>query len=213
MDKGYISELSRFTLGKIIDFSEFYRKDNVFETNFSDWNVRDVIGHINDWVSFSGKKLKSIKTNQSFEDIGFNDIGVFIKKNYDKNLTVSLDDIVEELKTTFEYYQNILDLYSVDELFGNEFPKVFSFILWEFHLFIHPIMHILYQYMKRKDYNVLLELIEESKKYSNSDVGKYFFKPFFKNTEERENFFKELLENIKNKHNKFVEEIIKANMG
>jgi hypothetical protein len=49
-----------------------------------------------------------------------------------------------------------LDLYTDNELLSKEFPTGFSCTLWEYmtlDLFIHPINHILYQYIKRKDYN------------------------------------------------------------
>jgi hypothetical protein len=54
---------------------------------------------------------------------------------------------------------------------------------------IHSIMHILYQYLKRKDYNNFIDGIESSKKYfmefSNNNIREYNFGALFENKEKR----------------------------
>jgi hypothetical protein len=44
MDKKTISELRDYVLSRIIYFYEYYKNENISETSFSDWNVRDVMG-------------------------------------------------------------------------------------------------------------------------------------------------------------------------
>jgi hypothetical protein len=219
MDKETILELRDYALNKIVGFSEFYKNEDTLKTNFSDWNVRDVIGHINSWIKFSEDKLESIKLGQSFNDVSHVDIEKFNKTNYGKYKNVSLENVINDTKIIIEQYKNILDLFNEEELLSNKFPTGFSFELWKYmamDLGIHPIMHILYQYLKRNDYNNFIDEIEGSKKYfmeySKNNIREYDFRDLFENKEEKEERFKELMEKIKDKNNKLVEEIIKINM-
>ncbi|MDR1179425.1 MAG: hypothetical protein LBK44_02875, partial [Spirochaetales bacterium] len=109
------------------------------------------------------------------------------------------------------------DLFSEEELLNNEFPTGFSWTLWKYmamDLCIHPLMHIMYHYIKRGDYNEFIKEAENSKKYfmeySGNSIKEYYFGDLFGNKEEKEKRFNELKETGKN--NKFIEEIIKINM-
>jgi hypothetical protein len=213
MNKEFISKLGQYSLSRIIEFGEFYKNDNIGETSYENWNVRDVIGHINRWVKFSSDKLESIKTKQTFEDIEYKDIENFNKTNYEKFKSKSLEDIIKESKILFQNYENVLNQYTNDELLSKEFPTGFPCSLWEYmalDLFIHPINHIIYQYIKRKNYNEFITEVEKSKDYSNSNVEIYKFSNLFE--QEKEKILNELLDIVKNRDNKFVEEIIKINM-
>ena len=213
MNKEFISKLRQYTLNRIIDFSEYYKNDNIVETSYANWNVRDVVGHINNWVKFSADKLESIKTNKIFKDIEHKNIDEFNKLNYEKYKSKSLDNVIDESKIFFQDYENVLILFTDDELLSKEYPTGFPCALWEYmalDLFIHPINHILYQYIKRKDYNKFINEIEKSKEYSNNNVAIYNFGNLFEQKEEKERHFNELMNTIKN--NKFIGEIIKVNM-
>jgi hypothetical protein len=218
MNKNTILELGNYTYNKIMDFGKYYGNESLFETSFSNWNVRDVIGHINSWIKFSEDKLESIKNKHSFEDVSHVDIEKFNKTNYEKNKTKSLENVLDEAKIILEKYRNILNLFNEEELLSKEFPTGFSFELWKYmamDVYIHPMIHILYHYIKREDYNEFIKEIENSKKsfmeYSNN-IKKYYFGDLFEDKEEKEKRFKKLKEIIKNKGNKFIEEIIKINM-
>jgi hypothetical protein len=112
MNKKNVLELSDYTYNKIIYFGKYYKNENLLETSFADWNVRDVIGHINSWIKFSEDKLESIKTKHSFEDVSHVDIETFNKENYEKNKTKSLGNILAETKIILENYKNILNLFN-----------------------------------------------------------------------------------------------------
>jgi hypothetical protein len=217
MDKKTILELGNYISNKIIDFSEYYRNENICITSFSNWNARDVIGHINRWIKFSEDKLESIKLKKLFEDINHVDIEKFNKGNYETNKNKSLENVVNESKTIIEEYKNILDLFDEEELLSNKFPTGFSFELWKYmamDLGIHPLMHILYQYIKRGDYNEFIKEIEKSKnyfrEYSGNNMEEYNFTGLFENVEKKEKVFKKLKEIGKN--NKLIEEIIEINL-
>jgi hypothetical protein len=217
MDKKAILELRNYILNKIYDFSEYYKNENIYITSFSDWNARDVIGHINRWIKFSEDKFESIKLNKSFEDVNHADIEKFNKINYENNKNKSLETIVNESKMILEKYENILELFDEEELSGNKFPTGFSFELWKYmamDLGIHPLMHILYHNIKRMDYHEFIKEIERSRKYfieySGNDIKEYDFTGLFENREGKEEGFKELKEI--GKGNKLIEEIIELNI-
>jgi hypothetical protein len=214
-----IFELEDYVSNKIIYFYEYYKNENILEieTSFSNWNVRDVIGHINSWIKFSEDKLESIKLKRSFEDVSHVDIEKINRTNYEKYKNETLEDVVNESKTILEKYRDVLDLFNEKELLSNKFPTGFSWALCKYmamDLCIHPLMHIMYQYIKRGDYNEFIKEAENSKKYfmeySGNNMKEYYFGELFENKKEKEERFKELKEI--GKGNKFIEEIIKINM-
>ena len=225
MNKEYILKLKQYTISRIIEFGEKYKNENIIETSYINWNARDVIGHINCWVKYSKRKLESIKTNKFFKNIKNNEIEIFNKANYEKNKIKTLLEIINEAKILFNDYENVINLYSEDELLSKNFPieiiddvyasSESSCSLWEYialDLFVHPINHILYQYIKKNNYNEFINEIEKSKVYSNNSIEIYNLNNLFENKEIKVKHFTELLEIIKNKDNKFVQEIIRINM-
>ena len=220
MDKKTISELRDYVLSRIIYFYEYYKNENISETSFSDWNVRDVIGHINSWIKFSEDKLESIKLNRPFNDVnGEAGVKQLNQNAYEKNKNETLENVINESKMILERYKNILDLYSEEELLSDKFPIGFTCELWKYmamDLGLHPLTHIMYQYIKREDYDEFIEEVRCNKKhfmdFSNNDIKVYYFGELFENKSEKEKKLHELQCAIKNKGNKLVEEIIKINM-
>jgi hypothetical protein len=212
MDKKAILELRNYILNKIEDFSEYYKNKNIHITSFSNWNARDVIGHINSWIKFSEDKLEAIKLKKSFEDVNHVDIEKLNKINYENNRNKSLETVANESKTILEKYENILGLFDEEELLSNKFPTGFSFELWKYmamDLGIHPLMHMLYHHVKSKNYHEFIKEIEKSREYfieySGNNIKEYNFTGLFENEEEKEERFKELKEI--GKGNKLIEEI------
>jgi hypothetical protein len=217
MDKKTIFELDDYMFDKIIYFYEYYKNENILETSFPNWNVRDIIGHINSWIKFSEDKLESIKLKHPFEDLSHADIEKFNETNYEKYKNETLENVVNESKTLLERYKNVLDLFNEEELLSDKFPTGFPCVLWKYmamDLCIHPLMHIMYQWIKRGDYNEFIKEVENSKKYfmeySGNNIKEYYFADLFANKEEKEKRFKELKGIGKN--NKLIEEIVKINM-
>jgi hypothetical protein len=94
----------------------------------------------------------------------------------------------------------------------------YSSELWEYivmNVFIHPLLHILHHFLKRKDYDEFIKEIRISKKYfmeySKNNVNIYFFGNLFENKDEMNERFIELRDLIKNKDNE-IEEIIRINI-
>jgi hypothetical protein len=110
-----------------------------------------------------------------------------------------------------------LKLFDEEELLDNKFPTGFSFELWKYmamDLGIHPLMHILYHNVKRRDYYEFIKGVERSRKYfieySGNNVKEYNFNGLFEEKKEKEERFKELKEI--GKGNKLIEEIIEINI-
>ncbi|MDR1315429.1 MAG: hypothetical protein LBK13_01040, partial [Spirochaetales bacterium] len=188
------------------------------ETGFSNWNARDVIGHINGWIKFSEGILEAIKSKRSLEDVSHVDIEQFNKTNYEKYKNETLENVVNESKIILEKYKTALDSFNEEELSSNKFLTGFSWAPWKYmamDLCIHPLVHIMYHYIKRGDYNEFIKEAENSRTYfmeysGNTLLKEYYFGDLFNNKEEKEKRFRELKETGEN--NKFIEEIIKINM-
>ena len=220
MDKKKILKFKDYMFNKIVNFGEYYKNENIDETSYSEWNARDVIGHINSWIKFSEDKLEAIKLKKSFEDIKNEfDVERLNKTNYEKNKNKPLEMVINESKIILEKYEGVLNLFEESELLSDKLPIGFSCTLWKYmamDLGIHPLQHILYQYLKKRDYKEFIKEIENSKKYfmeySDNNIKEYNFNGLYENKEEKEKRFNELKEEIKDKNNELVEKIIKINM-
>jgi hypothetical protein len=211
--------MNKIILGKITAFGNFYKFEDTNVSSFSNWNARDVIGHINTWVDYLNRKLDSFKNNNLFEDIekNVNEIEKYNKENYEKNKNKNIDNIINDSKTIFKNYKNSLNLFTEDELDSAIFPTGFGVKLWRYaskDLVTHSINHILYQYLKRKDYNEFIKECEDVYKYCNDYSDEidaiYYFQDLFENEGEKKSALSELSE--KYNKNKIIMEIIKINI-
>ena len=217
MDKNNILELKEYLLNKIVHLCEYYRNENIFDSSFSDWNVRDVIGHINGWIKYSEDIVEKTKFKEPLKVFTYNETEINNKRFYENNKDKTLKSILGEFKIILEKYNNVLDLFNKDELLKCNFSTGTSCEMWEYmtwDLGIHPIRHILYHYLKNNDFNEFINEIENSKtyflEYSENKLDEYNFNEFFENKMEKYERFKKLKEN--NINNKFIEKIIKINM-
>ncbi|MHB9295271.1 hypothetical protein PilKf_01013 [Pillotina sp. SPG140] len=216
MNKQTLLEMNKHILHKIEDLAIFYKMEDINESSFSDWNARDVIGHLNTWVDFLNNKLKSFKKENQFKDLEQDEIEKYNNENYEKNKNKILNDVLNEARIIFGNFKNSLELFTEDELFSKDYRTGFDVELWRYmsmDLITHPINHILYQYLKRRNYEKFILESEDVKKYcgrySDENDTIYYFKDLFKNEEEKKIILKDISE--KYKDNKLIEEIIKIN--
>jgi hypothetical protein len=213
MNKQTLSEMSEQILNKIMDFSNFYKTEDTNKSSFFDWNARDVIGHLNTWVDYLNKNLELFKNENKLKHI---EVEEYNKENYEKNKNKTIGDVLNESKNIFGNFKNSLELFTEEELFSMIFQKKFEVPLWRYisiGLITHPIDHILYHYLKRRDYEKFIAEAEDVEKYCNdhSDDNDtiYYFKDLFNNDSEMDLIFTEILKEYK--YNKLIEEIIKIN--
>ena len=179
MNNRDILEMANYIHMAIVNFCEFYGNDNMLETNYLNWNARDVIAHINGWIAYSGNKLENIKQgNHWYEEIN----PEIIEKNdrifYEKNKGVLLEKIKNETKIVFENYVKVINLYTEDELLSKEFPIGIPLKLWEYmvyDVFLHPLQHLLCHHKKQENIEEFFKLLEESKRYSTNQLQKILF--------------------------------------
>ena len=65
--KEIITEINKIEID-IADFISSYKSEQ-FVSNYDDWNYKDVIAHLFEWLMFSKNKLNVIVHNQDFQEI------------------------------------------------------------------------------------------------------------------------------------------------
>ena len=217
MDKKFILELKEYILNKIVRFCEYYRTKNILESSYSNWNVRDVIGHINGWLKYSVDLVEKTKFKEPLKVFSQNETEISNIGFYENNKDKTLENTLYEFKKLLERYNNLLILLDNKESLKCFFTEGFSCEIWEYmtwDLGIHPIRHILYHYLKNNDFNEFKNEIEDSKKYiliySENRLDEYNFNEFFDNKMEKNETFEKMKEN--NTNNEFIRNIIKINI-
>jgi hypothetical protein len=214
MDKNKVVALSDYTFEAISKFYKIYRDENS-SSSFSDWNAKDVIGHILFWVDFSCRKLDCIKNNKPFNDIS--DLNKTNNETYEKNKNMSINILRQKTANAFFQYKDVVNLYNDNELLSKTFPTGFLFELWRYmvmDVYIHPMRHLLHYYLKTDHYNEFTNetnnIIGNFLEYSNNDINVFQFDEYYESHIEKIKQFGKLKE--KNIHDKAIENIIKINM-
>jgi hypothetical protein len=217
MDKKGVLELKEYTLGKIVHLCEYYRNENMLESSFSNWNVRDMIGHINGWLKYSVDLVEKTKFKEPMKVFSYNETEISNKGFYENNKDKTLESTLYEFKKLLERYNNLLDLLNEEKSLKCIFLTGVSCEMWEYmtwDLGIHPIRHMLYHYLKNSDFIEFINEIENSRRYfleySENKLDEFNFDEFFENKMKKDEIFKKMKENSIN--NGFIEEIIKINM-
>ena len=142
--------------------------------SYDDWNNNDVIGHIVGWMNYSIDKLSSLKLgvklsgeyNQAF------DLNEINKKLYNNSKNKNREEIETDYINSLGGYIKVVSIFSNKDMDLDTFDTGFKMELWRYiimDMVIHPIQHIIYQYLKKNEYNRIAEVIENSK----TIFGKY----------------------------------------
>ncbi len=159
MNKKTLLEIKDYTQHTIIYFSNQYENEKISETSFSNWNARDVIGHINSWLQFSENIITLIQSKKSITDAVHVDVTSFNKASYEKYKNESLEKTIHESETRLETYGNAAALFDETDLLQKDSSFTttgFDFPAWKYiamDLLYHPTMHMLYYYVKHGDYD------------------------------------------------------------
>jgi hypothetical protein len=203
MTRNVIVQMIEETKGNIKTFYDIFYNETFTSRDFTDWAAKNVFSHINEWIVFSGNKLKSIRRNEQFEDI--TDTNIFNHRVFENTQNQSFVEIKDIFMNSLDEYKSIVYLYNEDELQSSTFPTGFSFELWKYMLldsFIHPNLHLMQYYLKRGYYRNFTEIIEKEKdfflNYSDNDYSVFSLKNIFENVERQQNCFLEFQKSIKN---------------
>jgi len=149
-------------------------------STYDNWNNNDVVGHIIGWMNYSIDKLSCIKlgTKQSDEYAqvaSLNEINTIL---YNKIKNKSREKIESEYLNSIGSYIKVVSLFSNNEINLDTFNTGFKMELWRYMLMdtvIHPIQHVLYQYLKNNKYKKIEEILSNTEnvftQYSNENNG------------------------------------------
>ncbi len=147
---------------------------------YENWNCKDVVAHILEWIIFSKDKLQAIAYNRHFEEI--RDINAFNRQNWIKNKDKHIGELKKSIMFELDEYNKTVSLYSQTDLQKKDLPTGFSFELWRYMIMdtvTHPVLHMLYYMLKTKKYEQFVSLCKKRHKtfyhYSNGNPDVYFF--------------------------------------
>lgn len=160
-------------------FIKLYKTEHT-AGRYENWNCKDVIAHILEWIIFSKNKLQAIAHNRQFEEI--RDIDAFNRQNWIKNKDKYIGELKKSIMFELDEYNKTVSLYSQTELQKKDLPTGFSFELWRYMIMdtvTHPVLHMLYYMLKTKKYEQFVWLCEKRYKifyhYSNGSPAVYSF--------------------------------------
>jgi hypothetical protein len=185
-----------------INVSDFYDRcqDLNAESTCPNWNGKDVLAHIGEWISFAHMKLSAIRNSLPFDETG--DLDEFNKLCYEKNKNKASDEIRRILIDRLDRLSCVADQYSEDEMYSMTFPTGFDMPLWKYVMmdgFVHPNCHILYHYLKNGDIAGFIGLAISNYDffmlYSDNDEGVFKFEEYFGSSGKCVGFFKTAVAN------------------
>ena len=210
--KEIITEINKIEID-IADFISSYKSEQLV-SNYDDWNYKDVIAHLFEWIMFSKNKLNAIVHNQDFQEIS--NIDIFNKQNYIKNKNKHITELQKKLIFELNEYKNIVLLYTEADLQRKDFPTGFSFELWRYMVMdtiIHPVMHLLYYLIKTKNYKLFFKLCKKYNEifyyYAKGNIEVYSFYEYIEDSKKFIENIKELGEQYKN--DDMIHAVLKAN--
>ncbi|QEJ99086.1 hypothetical protein [Treponema phagedenis] len=210
--KEIIAEINNVEID-ITHFMSIYKTENIV-SNYYDWNYKDVIAHLFEWIAFSKDKLNAIVHNQDFQEVS--NIDIFNEQNYVKNKNRQIAELQNDIIVELNEYKNIVLLYSDADLQRKDLPTGFSFELWRYMVMdigIHPIMHLLYYLLKTKKYELFFRLCEKYHelfcRYSDGKLEVYSFNEYIEDNKKFTENMKEL--GMQYQNNDMIHLILKAN--
>ena len=210
--KEIITEINKIEID-IADFISSYKSEQLV-SNYNDWNYKDVIAHLLEWIMFSKNKLNAIVYNQDFQEIS--NIDIFNKQNYIKNKNKHITELQKKLIFELNEYKNIVLLYTEADLQRKDFPSGFSFELWRYMIMdtiIHPVMHLLYYLIKTKNYKLFFKLCKKYNEifyyYAQGNIEVYSFYEYIEDSKKFIENIKELGEQYKN--DDMIHAVLEAN--
>ncbi|MGI5172944.1 hypothetical protein H0R92_05000 [Treponema sp. OMZ 840] len=161
------------------NFIELYKTEHT-AGRYENWNSKDVVAHILEWIIFSKNKLQAIAYNRQFEEVC--DIDAFNRQAWIKNKDKHIGELKESIMFELDEYSKTVLLYSDCDLQKKDLPTGFSFELWRYMIMdtvTHPVLHMLYYMLKTKNYERFVLLCEKRHKtfyrYSNGSPDVYSF--------------------------------------
>lgn len=112
------------TYEHVITFIEKNKAEGVNSSTYEDWNYKDVIAHITEWIMYSTKRLDCIKHNRPIKDI--DDVEHINNTLYSKNRDKKITTVSREFEEAIIRYKNVIEQYSEEDLLRKNYPTGFD---------------------------------------------------------------------------------------
>jgi hypothetical protein len=162
-----------------------------------DWNLRDTVCHVNEWIVFARRKVEAIAQGEVFGEAV--DTAAFNRAAYEKHRTTSLPQARADNERALNELAMAVHPFSESDLVRRDFPIGFEMTLWQYVLldgFIHPHKHLLYCCLKRGNAALFFGLCEKTAAvfdwYSPGNKCVYSFREFLSSDDECDRFFSRL---------------------
>jgi hypothetical protein len=131
------------------------------------WNDGDTVGHIVGWMNYSIDKLTCIRhgTTQSDEYAQVSSLDDINTILYNKTKGKNKEEIETDYIHSLGNYLKVVSLFSNNDINLTTFETGFATELWRYMIMdtvIHPIQHILYQYLKKNEYGKIVDILATS---------------------------------------------------
>ena len=142
-------------------FAEDYRTETITGA-YENWNARDTLAHIYDWLAFSKNKLCAIAAGEPFCEV--TDIDAFNRERYrlSKNRGTA-EPLARAIGRELDAYKEAAARYAPVDLCRKDFSTGFGYELWRYLLLdtvIHPILHFTYYRLKTRRFAECAALLE-----------------------------------------------------
>ena len=202
------------TYKNIKEFIDVCKLEKLEESSYQDWSYKDVVAHLTRWITFSADKLQSI-----LDKVPFKDVDDFRKTNkvwYEEDKAKELIDVEFAFGQEIARYKEVIKGFSKEDLIREDFPLGLKIELWRYIVTdgsIHPSGHLLYHYLKRRNYWYFLKVLEATKDiyslYSKGNSKVYSFEEY----EDTTGMVKERIEELRNTYQdmEMLKKVIEAN--
>lgn len=134
--------------------------------SMEDWNANDIVGHICGWMDYSKDKLSNLKlgtpTSEKYKGAAnLNEINALL---YEETKGLSTEAIESRYLHSLGEYLKILSAFSEEDINSLNFNTGFNMALWRYMLMdtvIHPVLHVLYQRLKLRNYEGLAQTLTD----------------------------------------------------
>lgn len=207
------AEIDR-TYKNVLEFIEICKPEKLEDSSYQDWSYKDVVAHLTRWISFSADKLQSILNKVPFKDV--DDFRKANREWYEDDKEKELKKIEYEFKQAVAQFKEVIKGFRKGDLIRTDLPLGFTIELWRYMIMdgsIHPNGHLLYHYLKRRNYWYFLKLLEDTKNiyslYSNGNNKVYSFEEY----ENTNGMVKERIEELRNTYSNMdiLKQVIDAN--
>jgi hypothetical protein len=192
---------TRDTIAHVVD--KTWAGDSL-PSRFEDWNLRDLVCHVNAWAEFCRGRLRAIEAGAT--KVSSVDVAAFNRAVYQANCKTPLSVALSENVRTFDDLAVTARAIPESLAARSDLPTGFALPLWRYVLidgFAHPTQHLMFHCLKSGHLALFFSLERQSSARfrwfapDNRSVA-LCFRDFFPNNTDCTLFFENLRPDIRN---------------